>query len=163
MLAALGGLEIAAIVGAVHECARRRIPVLVDGFICTAACALAARVPLASLPPVSDGGSAASGAGSSEAVRACLFPATRSAEGAAAAMNAALACGPPALDMGLRLGEGTGAVLAVGLLRGAAAVARDMLSLDAAMGLMATPAHDTTGETAAVAEGNGGISNTVPG
>jgi nicotinate-nucleotide--dimethylbenzimidazole phosphoribosyltransferase len=42
----------------------------------------------------------------------------------------ALGCGPPVLHLGFRLGEGTGAVLAVPLLRSAAAIMRDMASLD---------------------------------
>ncbi|MEM9144980.1 MAG: nicotinate-nucleotide--dimethylbenzimidazole phosphoribosyltransferase [Pseudomonadota bacterium] len=107
-LAAFGGLEIAAMAGAVIGGASAGLAVVVDGFIATAA----ALVAIKARP---------------EARRACLF-AHRGAEPGHALLLEALEADPP-LDLGLRLGEGTGAVLAVPLLRAAAAVLSDMASL----------------------------------
>jgi nicotinate-nucleotide--dimethylbenzimidazole phosphoribosyltransferase len=125
-LAALGGLEIAAIVGAIHEAARRNIAILVDGFIVSVAALIAVQiVPTAA---------------------ACLFLATRSAEPGHAHCVRALtdvmwedglpgycASRVTALEMGLRLGEGTGAVLAIPILQSAAAVCTTMISLQEAL------------------------------
>ncbi|GBQ34344.1 nicotinate-nucleotide--dimethylbenzimidazole phosphoribosyltransferase [Gluconacetobacter azotocaptans] len=96
----LGGLELAAILGAVLAARHRRIPVLLDGFVCTAAAA-----PLACLHP-------------SGLAHTTL--AHRSAEAGHAALARALNL-PPLLDLDLRLGEATGAALAVPLLRAAVA------------------------------------------
>ena len=91
-LRCLGGLEIAAIAGAYISCAQRGIPSLVDGFIATAAALAACRI--------------------NAGVRDWLLFSHRSAEPghrlALAAMNA-----NPILDAGLRLGEGSGAALAL--------------------------------------------------
>lgn len=110
-LAAVGGLELAAMTGAFLEAGRRGMPTLVDGFISGVAAAAAARAdPRAA---------------------AVQFWSHASAEhGAAAAVAAAGAGARPALSMGLRLGEGTGAVLAVPLLRSAAALMSHMASLE---------------------------------
>ncbi|MEO0681861.1 MAG: nicotinate-nucleotide--dimethylbenzimidazole phosphoribosyltransferase [Pseudomonadota bacterium] len=106
-LAEVGGFEIAMMAGAMIGAAEARRPVLVDGFIATSA-AMAAR---ALAPGVE---------------RAFVF-AHRSAEpGHAAALEALGA--EPLLDLGLRLGEGTGALLAWPLARAAAAMLRDMAS-----------------------------------
>jgi len=121
VLAAVGGLEIAAIVGAVKEAAARGIAVLVDGFIATAAVLVAIRA--------------------NPEVARCLFLSTSSAErGHAAAVDALSAeltdtLTPPALDMSLALGEGTGGVLCFPVLQGACAIASDMMSLEAALQL----------------------------
>jgi nicotinate-nucleotide--dimethylbenzimidazole phosphoribosyltransferase len=97
---ALGGRELAAILGAVLAARLNRVPVLLDGFISTAAAA-----PLARL--AKDG-------------LAHVLVAHRSAEAAHGALLTAL--GQRALlDLGLRLGEGSGAALAIPILRGAAA------------------------------------------
>ncbi|MGF1445632.1 MAG: nicotinate-nucleotide--dimethylbenzimidazole phosphoribosyltransferase [Pikeienuella sp.] len=109
-LAAFGGLEIAAMAGALIGGASAQAVVLVDGFIATAA----ALVALTARP---------------EARRACLF-AHRSAELGHAALLEHLEA-QPLLGLEMRLGEGTGALLAVPLLRAAAAVLADMASLDA--------------------------------
>lgn len=98
VLEEFGGLEIAAMAGVIHEAATRRTPVLVDGFIATAAALVAVRLQPA-------------------ARRFCLF-AHVSAEPAHRAMLAALEA-EPLLELALRLGEGTGALLAVPLLRAA--------------------------------------------
>ena len=109
VLRQFGGLEIAAMSGAVIGAAARGTPVLIDGFISTAAALVAVR-----LRP--------------EARDACLF-AHRSAETGHARLLQALGA-DPLLDLGLRLGEGTGALLAVPLLRAAAALLTDVASLD---------------------------------
>ena len=98
VLEEFGGLEIAAMAGAIHEAAATRTPVLVDGFIASAAALAAVR-----LRPASRGH--------------CLF-AHMSAEPGHRALLAALDA-EPLLQLDLRLGEGTGALLAVPLLRAA--------------------------------------------
>lgn len=100
-----GGLEIAALVGAMLEAPAHRLVVVVDGYIVTAAALVACR-----LRP--------------EARRQLVF-AHRSAEPGHDLALAALEA-EPLLDLGLRLGEGSGAVLALPLLRAAAAVLADM-------------------------------------
>jgi nicotinate-nucleotide--dimethylbenzimidazole phosphoribosyltransferase len=124
ILAKFGGAEIVAIVGAILQASEHNMPVLVDGFIVTVA-ALAATL----LSP--------------SAVRV-LFFATQSAEkGHAVAVDkicqvARLHNFPvpamPALSMQLRMGEGTGAILAVPLLRCAAMILREMATLDQIIG-----------------------------
>ena len=102
-----GGLEIAALVGAMLEASVQRIPVVVDGFIVTAAALIACRTD--------------------PAVRRTLFFAHESAEaGHQIALRTLQAT--PLLTLGMRLGEGSAAALAIPLLRGAAAVMRDMAS-----------------------------------
>ncbi len=98
--AALGGRELAAILGATLAARRRGVPVLLDGFVCTAAAAPLARM--------------ASG-GLDHALLAHL-----SAEAGHRALAAALDKAP-LLDLGMRLGEASGAALAVPLLRAALA------------------------------------------
>ena len=97
---ALGGRELAAILGAALAARRRGVPVLLDGFACTVAAA-----PLARL---ADGGL-------DHAVIAHM-----SAEAGHRALAAALGM-TPLLDLGMRLGEASGAALAVPLLRAALA------------------------------------------
>ena len=109
VLAEFGGYEIAMMAGAIHGAADRATPVLVDGFIATAAALVAVR-----LRP--------------ETRRACLF-AHRSAEAGHDRMLAALDA-DPLLDLGMRLGEGSGALLALPLLRAACALLSDVASLD---------------------------------
>ena len=100
LLAALGGREQAAICGAVLAARAARIPVILDGYICTAAVA-----PLhATRPGVLDH---------------CLIG-HASAEPGHARLCAALDKAP-LLDLGMALGEGTGAALALNVLRGALA------------------------------------------
>lgn len=100
LLAALGGREQAALCGAVLAARRVRIPVILDGYICTAAVA-----PLhAAAPGLLDH---------------CLVG-HMSAEPGHARLCAALGK-TPILDLGMALGEGTGAALALGVLRGALA------------------------------------------
>jgi nicotinate-nucleotide--dimethylbenzimidazole phosphoribosyltransferase len=98
--AALGGRELAAILGATLAARRLGIPVLLDGFVCTAAAA-----PLALLRPD----------GLDHAMLAHV-----SAEAGHQGLAEALGL-QPLLDLGMRLGEGSGATLAVPLLRAAVA------------------------------------------
>lgn len=101
----LGGFEIAALAGGYAACAKMGIPALVDGFIATAAALAAER-----LCP----GSAA-----------WFLFAHASAEPGHRAMLAVLGA-QPLLDLGLRLGEGSGAATAVPLLRLACALHNEM-------------------------------------
>ncbi len=98
--AALGGRELAAILGATLAARRDGIPVLLDGFVSTAAAA-----PLAVARP---GGLA----------HAWLGHVSAEAGHRALAERLGLV---PLLDLGMRLGEGSGAVAAVPLLRAAVA------------------------------------------
>jgi len=98
--AALGGRELAAIMGAALAARQRRIPALLDGFVCTAAVA-----PLAKL-------------------RRDALDHTLAAHVAAEAAHRMLLSElelAPLLDLGMRLGEGSGAALAVPVLRAALA------------------------------------------
>lgn len=109
VLAEFGGLEIAGMAGAILGAAQQRRPVVIDGFISSAAALLAVRL----CPAARD---------------YCIF-AHRSAErGHDIVLNALAA--EPLLDLGLRLGEGTGALLAVPLVRAAARMLTDVASLD---------------------------------
>ncbi|MBD9575587.1 nicotinate-nucleotide--dimethylbenzimidazole phosphoribosyltransferase [Pseudomonas sp. BGr12] len=95
-LCRLGGFEIAALVGAYLACAQKGIPVLVDGFICTTAALCATHL--------------------NPGCRDWLLFAHAGAEPGHNRVLAALDA-QPLLDLGLRLGEGSGAALAVPLLR----------------------------------------------
>jgi nicotinate-nucleotide--dimethylbenzimidazole phosphoribosyltransferase len=105
MLAAVGGFEIAGIAGLCLGAALHQRPVVVDGFISTAGALIAQ-----TLCP---------------AVSGYLICAHRSAEPGHAAMLHHLGA-TPLLDLGLRLGEGTGAALALPLLTAARAILCDM-------------------------------------
>lgn len=123
VLAALGGYEIAIMAGIVLGAAARGLPVLVDGFISSAACVAA----LAIAP---------------DAAGYAIFSHSSAEPGYALALRRlARRLGPlwrePLLDLGLRLGEGTGAALAWPLLAAAAAVWNEMATMDEA-GVSAT-------------------------
>jgi nicotinate-nucleotide--dimethylbenzimidazole phosphoribosyltransferase len=111
LLAALGGLEIGAMAGACLGAAAARVPVVVDGFIATAAAAIAQR-----LAPV---------------VREMMFFSHQSAEGGHALALSALAA-RPLLDLQMRLGEGTGAALAMNLIESALALFHEMATFASA-------------------------------
>jgi nicotinate-nucleotide--dimethylbenzimidazole phosphoribosyltransferase len=100
LLRRLGGREIAAMTGAIIAARQQRIPVVIDGFVVTAAMAL-----LHAVDP--------------QAVAHCLV-AHVSAESAHGRVLQRLDA-RPLLDLGMRLGEGSGAALAVGIIRAAAA------------------------------------------
>ncbi|HEY5993448.1 MAG TPA: nicotinate-nucleotide--dimethylbenzimidazole phosphoribosyltransferase [Gallionellaceae bacterium] len=101
----VGGFEIAALTGAYLACAQAGIPVLVDGFIATSAALVAVRMQ----PQCAD----------------WMFYGHGSAEPGHARLLAALAA-QPLLDLGMRLGEGSGAASAVPLLRLACALHNGM-------------------------------------
>ncbi len=107
----VGGFELAALLGAALAARHHRIPVLLDGFVCTAAVA-----PLARLNPRGLDHARAS---------------HRSAEAGHRALLSALGQ-DPLLDLGMRLGEGSGAALAVPLCRAACACHAGMASFDEA-------------------------------
>jgi nicotinate-nucleotide--dimethylbenzimidazole phosphoribosyltransferase len=98
--AALGGRELAAILGATLAARHRGIPVLLDGFVCTAAVAPLARLRADALDH------ALAAHVSAEAGHRTLLEELKL---------------KPLLDLGMRLGEGSGAALAVSLLRAALA------------------------------------------
>ncbi|WP_131107400.1 nicotinate-nucleotide--dimethylbenzimidazole phosphoribosyltransferase [Pseudomonas sp. Sample_10] len=92
----LGGFEVAALVGAYLACAQEGVAVLVDGFICSVAALVAVRL--------------------NPQCRPWLLFAHRGAEPGHRHVLETLNA-EPLLDLGLRLGEGSGAALAVPLLR----------------------------------------------
>lgn len=115
ILARLGGFEIAAMTGAFIAAAQRRLPVLVDGFIASAAALAAIRLqpgvaPWMQLSHVS----AEPGHG----------PLCR-------ALSRLTGC-EPLLDLGLRLGEGSGAAVCIPLVRLACELHRGMATFDQA-------------------------------
>jgi nicotinate-nucleotide--dimethylbenzimidazole phosphoribosyltransferase len=100
VLRCLGGRELAAMAGAIAAARAHRIPVILDGFICTAAAAVLEKAQAGALEHTVAG--------------------HLSAEGAHQRMLDGLGK-VPLLSLGLRLGEGSGAALAIGVLKGAVA------------------------------------------
>ncbi len=100
VLRCLGGREIAAMAGAIAAARMLRIPVILDGFICTSAAACLTRISPSALDHTIAG--------------------HQSAEGAHAAMLSKLGK-EPLLSLGLRLGEGSGGALAINILKSAVA------------------------------------------
>ncbi len=111
VLAALGGLEIAAISGLMLGAAARRIPFVVDGFIAGAAFTAAWKL----CPAVAD---------------YCFFGHQSAEQGHAEILRRLNK--QPLLNLGLRLGEGTGAALALPILSGACAIFNEMASFEQA-------------------------------
>ena len=99
-LRCLGGRELAAMTGAILRARLLRLPVILDGFICTAAASVLERTAPGALDH------AIAGHCSAEPGHARLLE---------------LLGKPPLLSLGLRLGEGTGAALAIQVLRAAVA------------------------------------------
>jgi nicotinate-nucleotide--dimethylbenzimidazole phosphoribosyltransferase len=110
-LAAVGGLEIAGLVGVILESAAARRPVVIDGFISGAAALVAA-----SVAPAATG---------------YMIASHRSQELGHGAVLRRLGL-KPLLDLDLRLGEGTGAVLALPLLEAAVRTLNEMATFDEA-------------------------------
>ena len=110
-LAALGGFEIALLAGVVLGCAAERVPVLLDGYITGAAALVAAR-----LAPES---------------RGAMIASHRSSEPGHALVLAELGL-EPLLDLRMRLGEGSGAALAIPIVCSALAVLNEMASFESA-------------------------------
>lgn len=105
VLQRLGGFEIAALTGAYIHCAQQAVPVLVDGFISSTAALCATRI----CPRSED----------------WFLYSHRSAEPGHALIMTALNA-EPLLDLGMRLGEGSGAAVAAMLLRQACALHNEM-------------------------------------
>ena len=111
VLAALGGLEIAAICGLILAAASHRVPVVVDGFISSAAALCACRL----CPQVRD----------------YLFFSHFSAEAGYAHFAEQMGI-RPILDLDMRLGEGTGAALAMQIIEAAIKIYNEMATFDSA-------------------------------
>ncbi|MBP7733016.1 MAG: nicotinate-nucleotide--dimethylbenzimidazole phosphoribosyltransferase [Caldisericia bacterium] len=111
VLSKVGGFEIAGLCGLAIGCASLRIPVIIDGFISGAAALVAARL-------VPD-------------VESYLIASHKSVECGHAAVFEELGL-KPLLDLDLRLGEGTGAVLAFNLVDASLAIMREMATFESA-------------------------------
>jgi nicotinate-nucleotide--dimethylbenzimidazole phosphoribosyltransferase len=128
VLSRLGGFELAGLVGVVLAAAAQRTPVVLDGFIATAAALIAAEL--------------------CPAARACMIAAHRSVEVGHRAALERLEL-EPLLTLDLRLGEGTGAVLALPLLRAARALLAEMATFQEAGVTDVTTGQATASETSA--------------
>ena len=107
----VGGFEIGYLAGITLAAAQRRVPVIVDGFITTAAALIAWRI--------------------CPEVRHYLVASHRSVEpGHATALKTMEL--QPLLDLRMRLGEGTGAALAMGLVEAACKILTEMATFDEA-------------------------------
>ncbi len=111
VLRRLGGREVAAMVGAILAARLSRVPVIVDGFVATAAAAVLFAMDASALDH-------------------CLFGHV-SAEPAHARALARMGK-IPLLDLGMRLGEGTGAALAAGIVKAAAELHAGMATFESA-------------------------------
>lgn len=121
----VGGTEIAALVGGMLECSEKDIPILVDGFMVTTAAMIACQMD--------------------PTVTKLLIFATQSTEkgqavalneiGGIARLNNIPAPVMPALNMQLRMGEATGALLAIPLVKSACAVVSDLATLNEVLSL----------------------------
>src|SRR5207247_1110192 len=109
ILRQVGGPELVAIAGATVEARRRSVPVILDGFVVTAAVAALDRARPGALDHC------VAGHCSGESGHRPLLE------------KLGL---PPLLDLGLRLGEGSGALAALGLVKLAAACVRDVATFD---------------------------------
>jgi nicotinate-nucleotide--dimethylbenzimidazole phosphoribosyltransferase len=120
-----GGAEIAALVGGMLECSDRDVPILVDGFMVTTAVLFACQID----PTVT---------------RLLLFATQSTEKGQAIALmeineiarlNNIPALVTPALNMYLRMGEATGALLAIPLVRSACAIVSELATLNELLGI----------------------------
>lgn len=111
VLAKVGGLEIAGLAGVILGCAARRTPVLEDGFITGAAALIAAAI--------------------APACKDYMFATHLSAEPGHRLMLEILGL-TPVLQAGMRLGEGTGAVLVMHIIEGACRVLDEMITFQEA-------------------------------
>src|SRR5690606_34904216 len=110
-LQALGGFEIAGLVGATLACAQEGIPMLVDGFIASSAALVAIAI--------------------NPAIRPWLFFSHCSAEAGHQAMLQYIQA-EPLLHLNMRLGEASGAAVAVPLLKMACALHNNMATFEQA-------------------------------
>ncbi|HTN60187.1 MAG TPA: nicotinate-nucleotide--dimethylbenzimidazole phosphoribosyltransferase, partial [Devosia sp.] len=111
ILARVGGREIAAMLGALLAARHQKVPVIVDGFVATAAAAIAHAVNPA-------------------AIEHCIFGHVSAETGHARALAAMGQTG--LLDLGLRLGEGSGAALAAVLAKTALHLHNNMATFESA-------------------------------
>lgn len=111
ILRCLGGFEIAALTGAYIACAQNSLPVLVDGYISSVAALIAVKI-------------------SPETKNWLLFAHQSAEPGHKLVLKALLA--KPLLDLGMRLGEGSGAAVAVPLLRVACRLHAEMATFSEA-------------------------------
>lgn len=109
VLSQFGGFEIAMMAGAVLACAKAGVAVVIDGVICSAAALVALRLA----PQAQD---------------YCLFAHASVEPGHRLTMQALGA--KPLLDLDMRLGEGTGALLAVPLIKAGCALMNEVASLE---------------------------------
>lgn len=107
ILSTFGGFEIAALVGSFIAAAQQKLPILVDGYIATAAALVAVRI--------------------NPSVQSWLIASHQSAEPAHHKMLAALSL-VPLLQLDMRLGEGSGAAVAVPILQAACRLQAEMAS-----------------------------------
>ena len=110
-LAAIGGFEIAAMTGACLAAAAHNLPMVIDGFIATAAAAIAQRIR--------------------PGLRDYMFFGHRSAEGGHSVVLEMMGA-RPILDLAMRLGEGTGAALAMKTIESALALFHQMATFTSA-------------------------------
>ncbi len=111
VLSKVGGFEIGGIAGSILAAAHHRRPVVIDGFISTAGALIAH-----TLCP---------------SVQAYMFAGHRSEEPGHGAMLDYLGLSP-VLDLGMRLGEGTGGTLAMGVIEGALRVFKEVMTFEEA-------------------------------
>ena len=111
VLRRLGGREVAALCGAILAARMQRVPVVLDGFVVTAAAAV-----LHALDPATIEHCLAGHVSAEQAHRRALERIGK----------------VPILDLGMRLGEGSGAALALGLIKAAVATTRDMATFEQA-------------------------------
>ena len=111
VLAKVGGFEIGGIAGLIIGCASRRIPVVVDGFISTAG----ALIAVATNPAINE----------------YLFCSHLSSEAGHKQMLETLGQ-EPILDLDMRLGEGTGAAIAMSVIEAAVKVMTEMATFESA-------------------------------
>lgn len=111
VLSKIGGLEIAGLAGVILGAAAQRVPVVLDGFISGAAALIAAEI--------------------SPAVKPFLIASHQSEEIGHAAILKKLEL-KPLLNLGMRLGEGTGSVLAFNLIEAATRILNEMATFQEA-------------------------------
>jgi nicotinate-nucleotide--dimethylbenzimidazole phosphoribosyltransferase len=111
IIAKVGGFEIAGMVGAMLAAASSRVPILVDGFICTIAALLAKEI-------------------STNAVDYMIVTHQSVEPGHQIAIS--LLGKKPIIDLGLRLGEGTGAAIAYPIIQSATLMLKEMATFDSA-------------------------------
>lgn len=112
ILAKVGGFEIGGIAGVILGAAAHRKPVLIDGFISTAGALIAYKIE--------------------PFIRDYLVFSHRSVEPGHKPMQELLGCRKPLLDLNFRLGEGTGAAMAMNLVEGAVAILTEVATFEEA-------------------------------